>query len=37
MENMERIARGLIVEPTGNTVRQSDFENPYAFCDIYIG
>lgn len=37
MQNMEGIARGLIVEPTGNTIRRSDFESPYDFCDIYIG
>ena len=37
MQNIEGIARGLIVEPTGKTIRRSDFESPYSFCDIYIG
>lgn len=37
MENMEGIARGLIVEKTGGTVHKTDFENKYGFCDIYVG
>lgn len=37
MENLEGIARGLVVEPTGNTVRSEDFEIVYDICDIYIG
>lgn len=37
MENIEGIARGLTVEPTGKTIRRSDFEEPYSFCDIYVG
>lgn len=37
MENLEGIARGLTVEPTGSTIQRSDFESPYDFCDIYMG
>lgn len=37
MENMEGIARGIIVEPTGRTVHKADFDDKYAFCDIYVG
>ena len=37
MENIEGIARGLTVEPTGKTIRRSDFEETYSFCDIYVG
>ena len=37
MENIEGIARGIVVEPTGETVHSGDFENPFDFCDIYVG
>lgn len=37
MENIEGIARGLIVEPTDRTVHKNDFDSKYDFCDIYIG
>jgi len=37
MENIEGIARGLTVEPTGRTIHKKDFDSKYDFCDIYIG
>ena len=37
MANIEQIARGLEVRQTGGTIRSTDFEAPYADCDIYIG
>lgn len=37
MENIEGIARGLEIRQTDRVIKSSDFENPYDFCDIYIG
>ena len=37
MEDIEGIARGLTVEPTGRTIHKKDFDSKYDFCDIYIG
>lgn len=37
MENIEGIARGLTVEPTGRIIHKKDFDSKYDFCDIYIG
>ena len=37
MENIEQIARNLEVRQSGGTIRSSDFETPFADCDIYIG
>ena len=37
METLEHIARELEVEPTGETVKSSDFQNKYAFMDVVVG
>ena len=37
METLEHIAWELQVEPTGETVRSEDFENPYVFIDVAVG
>ena len=36
-EGLEKIARNIEVEPTGETVHHEDFQNPYAFFDAARG